>query len=122
MKFTAFADMQDWSAKQRRYQLCFCLEGRASDFFTRVTESETNIEYFDLVQKLEQKFEQELPVTSQMQFQNIAQRSEESVTEWLERVKLQGYLAFGGYSADYIQCQMVMKFCQGLAVVRKLNR
>ena len=66
-KFSTFADEQGWDAKERKNHLCYSLDGKASDFYASITEKEPDLEYFDLVSKLERIFDfQELPETVQL--------------------------------------------------------
>ena len=114
-KFCTFADEQGWDARERKNHLCYCLDGKASDFYASITEKDPDLEYFDLVSKMERRFDfQDLPETVQMQFQFAKQKPEESVVEWAERVMTMASRAFDDMSEKHLQKQMVFKFCQGL--------
>lgn len=73
-KFSRFAEVSGWSALECRDQLCWCLEGKASEYYALIVERKRNVEYGDLVRKLQKCFGfKELPETAQVQFQNARQ-------------------------------------------------
>ena len=56
VRFTTFAQEQQWTGRQRKNNLCWCLQGKASNYFAMVMEREPNLEYFDSVRRLEKRF------------------------------------------------------------------
>jgi len=114
-KFTSFADDQKWSAAQRKRQLCWCLEGKASEFHTNLLEREPSIDFSDLVAKMESRFGmQELPETLQIKFQYTKQQPEETVREWADRAITMATKAFQHLPEEHVEKQAALKFCQGL--------
>ncbi|VDI81096.1 Hypothetical predicted protein [Mytilus galloprovincialis] len=81
----------EWTDKQKREQLCWCLDDAASERFGH----------------------QELPETSQVQFQTSAQGEKETLEEWSERVLTLATRAYSRYSEQLMTEQAIMRFCQG---------
>ena len=101
VKFTTFAEEQQWTGRQRKNNLCWCLQGKASDYFAMVMEREPNLEYFDLVRRLEKRFStSDLPSTLR-------------IYEWADRVASLGTKAYIDMPENLIQYELVLKFCQG---------
>ena len=113
-KFTSFADDSNWNAQQRQNQLCWCLEGKASEYYASLVKREPNIQYFDIVFKLERRYApQELPEVAQVHFTCARQTSEESCAEWADRLFTLATQAFPKLPDEYVQKQLVLRFCQG---------
>ena len=75
---------------------------------------EPDITFQDLVHKLEKRFTlRELPETSQMLFHMARQAPDESTMEWADRLMTLASQAFPELPEDYVQGQIVMRFCQG---------
>lgn len=51
-KFSRIAEVSGWSAHECRDQLCWCLGGKASEYYALIVERNRNVEYWDLVWKL----------------------------------------------------------------------
>ncbi|CAG2188305.1 unnamed protein product [Mytilus edulis] len=113
-KFTGYAEAAGWTDKQKREQLCWCLEDKASDFYTVLLESNKDIAFSAVVTKMVKRFGfQEPQETSQIQFQTITQKKEESLEDWADRVLSLATQSFKDLSEEYMTKQAVMKFCQG---------
>ncbi|CAG2225165.1 unnamed protein product [Mytilus edulis] len=113
-KFTGYAEAAGWTDKQKREQLCWCLEDKASDFYTVLLESNKDIAFSTVVTKMVKRFGfQEPQETSQIQFQTITQKTEESLADWADRVLSLATQSFKDLSEEYMTKQAVMKFCQG---------
>ncbi|VDI61431.1 Hypothetical predicted protein [Mytilus galloprovincialis] len=113
-KFTGYAEAAGWTDKQKREQLCWCLEDKASDFYTVLLESNKDIAFSTVVTKMVKRFGfQEPQETSQIQFQTITQKQEESLEDWADRVLSLATQSFKDLSEEYMTKQAVMKFCQG---------
>ncbi|CAG2231666.1 unnamed protein product [Mytilus edulis] len=113
-KFTGYAEAAGWTDKQKREQLCWCLEDKASDFYTVLLESNKDIAFSAVVAKMVKRFGfQEPQETSQIQFQTITQKKEESLEDWADRVLSLATQSFKDLSEEYMTKQAVMKFCQG---------
>ena len=114
VKFDSYASECDWGPKQRKIQLCWCLEGRASEYYALLAKREPDIDYDNLIRKLEKRFTQsELPEASHMQFLYARQTPDEPCIEWGDRLLILASQAFPGLPDEYVQGQIVNKFCQG---------
>ena len=57
-----------------RDQLCWCLDGKASEMYALLVERNHDMAYKDLIIKIEKQFGfRELPETAQVQFSNARQ-------------------------------------------------
>ena len=113
-KFTSFADEHDWNSRQRKTQLCWCLDGKASEYYASLLEREPNIGYSGIIYKLQVRFGPcELPEVSQMRFTNARQRTDETHTEWADRLLTLAIQAFPGLPEEHLQRQVILRFCQG---------
>lgn len=83
----SFSEVSWWSTHECTDQSCWCLEGKASEFYALRVKRNRNVEYGGLVWKLEKQFGiKELPETAQVQFQNARLVLEESLDDWADRV------------------------------------
>ena len=115
-KFHAFADKHRWDSSDRQSNLCWVLEGNASEFFTRILKREPTIDYFVLLQRMERRFDlKDLPETSQMLFSSATQHTTESLVEWADRVMGLAHRAFPDLPDSYMYNQAILRFCQGAA-------
>ncbi|XP_063954859.1 uncharacterized protein LOC135153918 [Lytechinus pictus] len=113
-KFNKFADNAQWTTAQRQDNLCWCLQGRASEAFAAVTQRDPGIDYFDLLGKLDRRFgARELPETSQIEFQYAQQKSDEDTVEWADRVSHLAMRGFPELPDNFLEQQCIMRFCQG---------
>ena len=113
-KFNSYANECDWGPKQRKSQLCWCLEGKASEYFALIIDREPDISFASLISKLDKRFAlQEHPEVSQMHFQYARQSPDESSVEWADRLLTLASRAFPGLPDDYVNRQIVMRFCLG---------
>ena len=113
-KFSLFADEACWNAMQFKNNLCLCLQGKASEVFAALTQRDPDLDFFELVGKLERRFGvRELPETSQIEFQYARQGPEEDVLEWADRVSHMATLAYAALPDDFVEQQCIMRFCQG---------
>ncbi len=113
-KFARYAEMSGWDAQECKDQLCFCLEGKASEYYALVAERNNEVDYTDLVQKLEKRFGfREIPETAQIQFQNAKQGAEEDLEDWADRVLSLATRAFRELPDHHMYQQAVLRICQG---------
>ena len=90
------------------------MDGKASEYYASLIQREPTIQYFDVVFGLEKRFApEELPEVAQMHFNYARQNSEESYVEWAERLQTLASQAFPNLPNDYVQKQLVLRFCQG---------
>lgn len=115
-KFSRYTEVSGWSTHECRDQLCWCLEGKASEYYTLIVERNRNVEYGDLVRKIEKCFGfKELPETAQVQFQNDRQALEESQEDWTVRVLSLPTKAFRDFPDEHMYQQAILRVCQGAA-------
>ena len=113
-KFARYAEAQSWTAKTCKDYLCWCLEGKASEFYTLLIERDPNMEYFDIMRKLEKRFGfKDLPETAQIQFMQAKQTTEEKLEEWADRVLSLATRAFKNLPDEHMYQQAIMRLCQG---------
>ncbi|XP_067674737.1 uncharacterized protein [Haliotis asinina] len=116
MKFQRFARSQSWKDEEKLDRLCYCLTGKAADFFTLLLERDEFISFQGMVRKLERRFGKQCHAeTAQLQFPNLRQNSDESLEEWAERVLQVAIAAFPNLPDDFVEQQVVRRFCQGCA-------
>ena len=115
-KFEACAKEMNWSYAQRLNQLCWSLEGPASDFFDLVRGREPRLNYLEVAERLERRFDYRGPPESaQLEFSVARQGANEPLLDWADRVYELASRAFPGIQEAYVQRQMVLRLCQGCA-------
>jgi len=115
-KFARYAEVVAWTPEECRDQLCWCLDGKASEFYALLVERNQDLAYPDLVRKLEKRFGfKELPETAQVQFNNARQLPEESLEDWADRVLSLATRAFRHLPEEHMYKQAVLRLCQGAA-------
>jgi hypothetical protein len=63
-KFSRYAEVSEWTEGEYRDQLCWCLDGKASEYYALLVERNQEMVYMDLIRKLEKRFGfRELPET-----------------------------------------------------------
>ena len=113
-KFTKFAQASNWSIDECRNQFCWCLEGKASEFYAMLADRKQDENYVDLIRKFEKRFGfQDLPETLQMQFLSARQKPSESIEDWADRVVSLATKAFRDLPDDHMYSQAILRFCQG---------
>ena len=110
-KFISFADECNWSSRQRKTQLSWCLVGKASEYYASLLEREPGLDLSGITRKLQAHFE--LPEISQMRFTYARQRTDETQTEWADRLLTLAMQAFPGLPEEHLQRQVILRFCQG---------
>ncbi|VDI38347.1 Hypothetical predicted protein [Mytilus galloprovincialis] len=114
-KFARYAEVCEWGPQECKDQLCWCLEGKASEYYALITERDREVSYRELVEKLHKRFGfKALPETAQVQFNNARQAPEESLEDWADRVLSLATRAFRNLPDDYMYEQAVMRLCQGI--------
>jgi hypothetical protein len=82
-KFSRYAEVSEWTEEECRDQLCWCLDGKASEYYAILVERNHDMAYKDLILKIEKRFGfRELPETAQVQFNNARQTPEELLEDW----------------------------------------
>ncbi|XP_071151702.1 uncharacterized protein [Mytilus edulis] len=114
-KFARYAEVCEWGPQECKDQLCWCLEGKASEYYALITERDREVSYRELVEKLHKRFGFKAPPeTVQVQFNNARQAPEESLEDWADRVLSLSTRAFRNLPDDYMYEQAVMRLCQGI--------
>jgi len=116
VKFSRYAEVSEWTEGECRQQLCWCLDGKAREYYALAVEWNQDMPYKDLISKLEKRFGlRELPETAQVQFSNARQTLEELLEDWTDRVLSLATRAFRELPKHHMYQQVVVKFCQGSA-------
>jgi hypothetical protein len=55
-KFSRYAEVSEWTEGECRDQLCWCLDGIASEYYALLVERNQDMAYMDLIRKLEKRF------------------------------------------------------------------
>jgi anion-transporting ArsA/GET3 family ATPase len=99
-----------------RDQLCWCLDGKASEMYALLVERNQDMAYKDLIIKIEKQFGfRELPETAQVQFSNARQTPEELLEDRADRVLSLATRAYRALPEKHMYQQAVVRFCQGAA-------
>lgn len=115
MKFTRYTKTCEWTEDECLNCLCWCLVGKALDYYAVISKSKQIFSYKRLLKKLEERFgEHELPKTALSRFQQLTQNSGESLEEWSDRLLTLGSKAFKGLPDSYAEEQVIDRFCLGL--------
>ena len=113
-KFSRYAEVSEWTEGECRDQLCWCLDGKASEYYALLIERNQEMVYMDLIQKLEKRFGfRELPETAQVQFNNARQTPDELLEDWADRVLSLATRAFRDLPETHMYKQAVVRLCQG---------
>lgn len=113
-KFVRYASASYWSEEECLDALCWCLTGKASDYYALLTERDDDISYFQLLKSLEKRYgTRELPETLLARFQQASQAPDEDLEDWADRVLTLANKAFKGLPEDHMTQQAIVRFCQG---------
>jgi hypothetical protein len=64
-KFSRYAEVSEWTEGECRDQLCWCMDGKASEYYALLVERNQDMAYKDLIIKIEKRFGfRELPRNS----------------------------------------------------------
>ena len=113
-KFVRYATASDWTEEECLDALCWCLIGKASDFYALMAERDEDVSYFKILDKLEKRFgTHELPETLIAKFSQIVQNQDEDLEDWADRIQTLAIKAFKGLPDTHMTIQMIVRFCQG---------
>ena len=116
-KFSRYAEVSEWTEGECRDQLCWCLDGKASEYYALLVERNQDMAYMDLIRKLEKRFGfRELPETAQVQFNNARQTPDELLEDWADRVLSLATRAFRYLPETHMYQQAVVRLCHGASV------
>ena len=112
-KFSRYAEVSEWTEGECRDQLCWCLDGKASEYYALLVERNQDMAYMDLIRKLEKWFGfRELPETAQVQFNNARQTQDELLVDWADPVLSLATRAFRDLPETHMYQQAVVRLCQ----------
>ena len=115
-KFSRYAEVSEWTEGECMDQLCWCLDGKASEQYALLVERNHDMAYKDLIIKIDKRFGfRELPEAAQVQFSNARQTPNELLEDWADRVLSLATKAFGDIPENHMYQQEVVRFCQGAA-------
>ena len=113
-KFQAYASQSGWTAEECTSQLYWCLQGSAADFFTALVQRNPNLQFYDLTQQLQDRFDRQLqPELAHVEFAGARQAPSESLVEWADRLTQLASQAFLGIPLEQLERQIITRFCQG---------
>ncbi|KAK3107571.1 hypothetical protein FSP39_017500 [Pinctada imbricata] len=113
-KFMRYLTVRNWTYAESRDYLCWCLEGKASEFYATLVSRNQDIGFLELLTKMEKRFGgMPLPDTAQEQLSNSRQRHDETLEEWADRVMQMATRAFPDLPEDYMYRQAIKRICHG---------
>lgn len=116
VKFSRYAEVYEWSPQECKDQICWCLEGKASEYYAMLTDRNKHMSFTDMIEKFEKRFGyKELPETAQVQFQIARQQADENLEDWADRVLSLATKAFRDLPEDHMYQQAVLRLCQGVS-------
>ena len=103
-----------WTNEEARNQLCWILEGKASEFYATVMDRNAQIPLQDLMTKLEKRFGNiPQPDTAQDQLSNSRQLPDEKIEDWADRVQQLAARAFPDLQEERMIKQAIKRICHG---------
>ena len=113
-KYTLFAHSQGWNDNEMSDNLCWCLEGKASDFYMMYADNKKTTPFKYWVSKFERRFGFiELPETALINLSNAYQNPGEPLEDWADRVLRLASSSFRMLSVEYQTQQAIYRFCVG---------
>ena len=114
LKFERYMQLYNWTPLESRDNLCFCLQGKASEYFTLLIEREGHMQYLDIMQRLEKRFGfTEIPETAQIKLLSLVQKADETIEEWADRVLQLASRAFQNLPEEFMISQAISRICHG---------
>ena len=114
-KFMLYANKLGWTTDDCYNCLCWSLTGKAADFYAVLLEQKLQLNFRQLLSKLESRFgTRELPATAQGRFQQATRDPKETLEDWADRVMALATRAFQDLPEHFLNDQVVNRFCQGL--------
>ena len=115
-KFYRYAEVSEWTERECRHQLCWCLDRKTSEYYALLVERNHDMAYKDLIIKIDKRFGfRELSETAHVQFSNTRQTPDELLEDWADRVLSLVTRAFADLPENHMYQQEVVRFCQGAA-------
>ena len=114
VKFRRYAEVHNWTPRNCKDQLCFCLKGKASEFFATVTQKDADLTFEEIMTKLHKRFGiKEIPETARVKFNSLKQVNDESIEDWADRVLQLSIHAFPDLPDEYVNSQVIQRICHG---------
>ena len=103
-----------WDAEERLEKIRLCLTGKAIDFYIKLRDQGKCRNYMDFKRHMESRFHaKEEASTLRSKFSGMKQYVDESDEDWSERVMTVGYEAFKGLTPEFIEGEIVRRYCSG---------
>lgn len=103
-----------WNDEEKLEKIILCLSGKAIDFYIKVRDQGKCGTYADFKQQMESRFYvQEEASTLRSKFNSMKQYADEKEEDWSERVMTVGYEAFKGLTQEFIEGEIVRRYCSG---------
>ena len=114
-KFSTIAEYHQWSDPDCLFALSLTLEGAALKYFDILRRRGALLNFKEVVLRMEERFgKTSLRAASQLEFSSIAQRTDETIEQWGDRVMDTAQKAFGGgTSPEIFQEQLIVRFALG---------
>lgn len=115
-KYIRYSNARRWSDRERFENLCWCLEGKAGDYYPVACMGLAYDDFDMLLSRFAAKYgNQDLLEIMESSFHDASQAPDESVSDWADRISIMGDRIMGGLSdQQYTSRQIVTKFCGGL--------
>jgi hypothetical protein len=121
-KFNRYYQVRQWTPDEARDNFCWCLEGKANEFYATVVALNPNVGFVELLTKLEKRFEDvQLPDTAHVQLSNSKQKPDKSIEDWADRVLQLCVRAFPDLPEEYMYRQAIKRICHG-CIDRKVGQ
>ena len=119
--WTSFVNMFEMRARhlnltdnQQLEKIILCLTGKAVDFYIKMREQGKCTTFGDFKVQMGTRFDlKDDASTLQSKFNSMRQYADEKEEDWSERVMTIGYDAFKGLTQDFIEGQIVRRYCSG---------
>ncbi|XP_062615272.1 uncharacterized protein LOC134277010 [Saccostrea cucullata] len=111
-KFVRLSRSQLWTEEEQHDQFCFSLEGAASEYYTLLLETSSQLRLGEILQRFEKRFGPSAPdLTHQLNFQSACQNPGESLHQWADRVLTLATRAFP--SVPDVHTHAIPRLCYG---------
>ena len=116
VQFKIYAERASWTSEAQLNMFAILVDGKALDYFVTNKPKDGNYSNIEEVfKKFRARFGRtELPQSLRNEFQQLRQKSDESIDDWADRVQAMGADAFVGMAETFINEETVRRFCQGL--------
>ncbi|MCG8044187.1 MAG: hypothetical protein N0E48_00615, partial [Candidatus Thiodiazotropha endolucinida] len=114
-KFQDYAEQMDWTPRECKSCLKWCLQGKASKFLKSLLKTNKDISYKKMLKKLGDRFgDDDISTAVYARFNRAIQKKNESVEDWADRVQELAAKAFNTLPDEYCRSMAVDRFCQGM--------